>query len=219
MRQGRQLTAFADSWFESVTKLPMSSAISYIILAFKGMVEVDMANKISTAKENLSYFTHNWVKRPILNGDWVTGVSSVPLLLVSPGFWVYLTTLWKGRSPDFSCSLNMYGLLNPEHAETPGAVRFDLLDITDLVSIDWANRPMVKAQLGLSVDLMKAVEKLISADLQANPSLALSTEVIIPEPDPVWDWLDDPKTKTPLWEALVGRHTTELAAGRRSSIH
>jgi hypothetical protein len=217
MRQGRQLTAFADSWFESVTKLPMSSAISYVILAFKGMIEVDLANKISTAKENLSYFAQNWAKRPILKGDWVTGVFSIPLLLVSPGFWVYLTTLWKGWNPDFSYSLNMYGLLHPEHAETPGAVLFDLLGITDLASIDWTNRPVVKAQLGLSVDLMKEVERLISIDLQANPSLSLSTEVITPKPDPVWDWLDDPATKTPLWEALVGRHLTEVAVGRRSS--
>jgi hypothetical protein len=214
IRQGRQLTAFADSWFESVTKLPMSSAISYIIHAFKNMVEVDMANKVSTAKENLSYFAQNWAKRPILKGDWVTGVFSIPLLLISPGFWIYLVRLWKGRNPDFSFSLNLHGILNPKDAELPGAIAFDLLDLADLASIDWSNRKVIKAQLGLSVDLMKEVEKLISADLQANPSLELSTEVIVPKPDPVWDWLDDPATKTPLWERMVGRNLNRIAVGK-----
>nr|QDH88581.1 MAG: RNA-dependent RNA polymerase [Mitovirus sp.] len=213
MRDGRHVTAFADSWFESVTRLPMSSAVSYLILAFKAMVEKDMANKTRTAEENLQYFAQNWAKMPILLGDWVTGVFSIPLVLISPGFWIYLVTMWKGRNPSFSFSLNLHGIVNPAAAMTPGAIQFDLLDLADLASIEWTDRPAVKAQLGLSVDLMKEVEILISADLQANPCLDLSTDVIIPKPDPVWDWLDDPATKTPLWEALVGKNLHKIAVG------
>lgn len=214
MRDGRHVTAFADTWFESVTRLPMSSAVSYIILAFKALVEKDVANKTRTAEENLQYFTRNWAKMPILSGDWVTGVFSIPLVLISPGFWIYLVTMWKGRSPDISFSLNLHGILNPAAAMTPGAIQFDLLDLADLASISWTSRPAIKAQLGLSVDLMKEVEVLIAADLQANPCLDLSTDVITPKPDPVWDWLDDPATKTPLWERLVGQNLHKIAVGK-----
>jgi hypothetical protein len=213
MRDGRHVTAFADTWFESVTRLPMSSAVSYIILGFKALVEKDMADKIRTAEENLQYFARNWAKMPILSGDWVTGVFSIPLVLISPGFWIYLITMWKGRNPNFSFSLNLHGIVNPAAAMTPGAIQFDLLDLADLASIEWTDRPAVKAQLGLSVNLIKEVEVLISADLQANPCLALSTEVIIEEPDPAWDWLNDPSTKTPLWEAMVGRNLHKIAVG------
>jgi hypothetical protein len=192
----------------------MSSAVSYIILAFKALVEKDMANKIRTAEANLQYFTRNWAKMPILLGDWVTGVFSVPLVLISPGFWIYLVTMWKGRSPDISFSLNLHGIVNPAAAMTPGAIQFDLLDLADLASIEWTNRSAVKAQLGLSVDLIKEVEILISADLRANPCLDVSTDVIVPEPDSVWDWLDDPSTKTPLWNELVGKHLHKIAVGK-----
>jgi hypothetical protein len=191
----------------------MSSAVSYIILGFKALVEKDMADKIRTAEENLQYFARNWAKMPILSGDWVTGVFSIPLVLISPGFWIYLITMWKGRNPDFSFSLNLHGIVNPAAAMTPGAIQFDLLDLADLASIEWTDRPAVKAQLGLSVNLIKEVEVLISADLQANPCLALSTEVVIEEPDPTWDWLNDPSTKTPLWEAMVGRNLHKIAVG------
>jgi hypothetical protein len=214
MRDGRHVTAFADTWFESITRLPMSSAVSYILLAFTSLVKKDMANKTRTAEENLQYFAHNWAKMPILLGDWVTGVFSIPLVLISPGFWIYLVRLWKGRNPDFSFSLNLYGIMNPEAAQTPGAIQFDLLDLSDLASIEWTNRPAIKAQLGLSVDLMKEVEVLISADLQANPCMALSTEVLEPKPDPVWDWLKGDDWKTPTWERFVGKHLYKVAAGR-----
>jgi hypothetical protein len=182
MRDGRHVTAFADTWFESVTQLPMSSAMPYIIMGFKSLVEKDMANKTKTAEENLQYFVQNWAKMPILSGGWVTGVFSIPLVLISPGFWIYLTTMWKGRNPSFSVSLNLYGIVYPTEAMTPGAIQFDLLDMADLASIEWSDRPSIKAQLGLSVDLIKEVEVLISADLQANPCMDLSTEVIIDPP-------------------------------------
>jgi len=178
LRNGRQVAAFAESWFESIAQLPMSSAMSFVIQAFQRLVTKDMANKTRTALDNLEFFVHNWAKRPILRGDWVTGVFSIPLVLCSPGFWLYLTTLWRGRSPSFSFSLNLHGILHVEDADKPGAIVFDLLDVKELASIDWSDRPTIKAQLGVTQDLIHEIEVLISESLQANPSLALSTDVI-----------------------------------------
>nr|QDH87249.1 MAG: RNA-dependent RNA polymerase [Mitovirus sp.] len=189
MRKGRHVTAFADTWFESLARLPMSSATSYLIIAFKALLERDFANKCRIAAENLQYFAQNWSKMPILVGDWVTGILSVPLVLISPGFWIYLVRLWEGREPVLQGSLNLHGLLHPEDADKPGAIQFNLLDLADLASIDWSNRDAIKAQLGLSVDLMKEIERLISEDLNANPSLALSTHVENPIPDEVYQWM------------------------------
>jgi len=206
MRNGRQLAAFAESWFESVARLPMSSAIGYVILAFKALVEREMANKSRTAIENLTYFTHHWAERPILHGGLVTGLFSLPLILISPGFWVYLTTLWKGRRPSFSFSLNLAGLLNPDLAGRADAIKFDLLGITSLCSIDWSDRETIQAQLGLSVNLCNEIEKLIDADLRASPTIALSCIVLPPEPEPEFlGWYDgmDEDERIPFGDELL----------------
>jgi hypothetical protein len=207
LRNGRQLAAFAESWFESVARLPMSSAIGYVILAFKALVEREMANKSRTAIENLTYFTHHWAERPILHGGLVTGLFSLPLILISPGFWVYLTTLWKGRRPSFSFSLNLAGLLNPDLAGREDAIKFDLLGITSLCSIDWSDRETIQAQLGLSVNLCNEIEKLIDADLRASSERALV--VLIDPIEPVAEefhgWYDgfDPDERIPFGDELL----------------
>jgi len=186
LRNSGHVTAFAESWFTTITKLPMGSAMPYIILAFRSMVESDMADKSKAGWANLEYFILNWMKRPILLGPaWVAGVLSVPLILISPGFWIYFVTVFKGRSPSYSASLNLYGLINPSEADRPGAIMFDLLGLEDLASIEWKRRPEIKHQFGLVTDLMKIVDQQLQEDLRACSSTALTvlSETTLPTED------------------------------------
>jgi hypothetical protein len=175
LRNARHVTAFAEAWFTAITKLPMGSAVGFVIQAFQAMVTADMADKASTAAENLEYFIANWMKLPILRGDdLVAAVFSIPLILVSPGFWIYLHTLWVGRNPSYSASLNLYGILNPDKAAEPGAIQFSLLEVSDLASIDWKRRRAIKTQFAVTTDLMKTVQGLVEFELRNTSSLALT---------------------------------------------
>jgi hypothetical protein len=175
LRNARHVTAFAEAWFTAITKLPMGSAVGFVIQAFGAMVTADMADKASTAVENLEYFIANWMNLPILRGgDLVAAVFSIPLILVSPGFWIYLRTLWAGRNPSYSASLNLYGILNPDKAAEPGAIQFSLLEVSDLASIDWKRRREIKTQFAVTTDLMKTVQGLVEFELRNASSLALT---------------------------------------------
>lgn len=94
IRNSGHVTAFAESWFTAVTKLPMGSAVSYLILAFKSMVEDDIADKSAAGQRNFEYFVLNWMRYPTLEGpQLVAGVLSVLLTVISPGFWIYLISV------------------------------------------------------------------------------------------------------------------------------
>lgn len=51
---------------------------------------------------------------------------------------------------------------------------FDLLDISDLASIDWKRRPVIKKQFETVSKLIKLVEGLLDEDLRQNESLSLT---------------------------------------------
>jgi hypothetical protein len=173
LRNSRQVTAFAEAWFESIAKLPMGSAIGFVIQAFQVMVTADIADKASTAKDNLELFIRDWINRPILPGDdWLSAVFSIPLILVSPGFWIYLSALWESRNPAYSASLNLYGILNPDKAAEPGAIQFSLLEI-DSISFDWTNRAKIKTQFSVTAELIRTIQGLIEYEVRNSPSLAL----------------------------------------------
>nr|QDH89218.1 MAG: hypothetical protein H3BulkLitter162312_000003 [Mitovirus sp.] len=87
---------------------------------------------------------------------------------------IYLTTLWKGRNPSYSASLNLYGILNPDKAAEPGAIQFSLLDVSDMASINWTQRQAVKTQFAVTTDLMKTVQGLVEYELRNTSSLALT---------------------------------------------
>jgi hypothetical protein len=174
LRNSRHVTAFAEQWFTEITKLPMGSALSYVILGFKALVEQDMTDVAEAGRANLLYFILNWMKTPCLHGPTlVAGILSVPLTMVSPGFWIYGRKCVAGLNADYSASLNLYGIVNPEEAERPGAIVFDLLGLADLASIDWKARPQIKDQFARVVALQKAAARLIDEDRRNNPSLAL----------------------------------------------
>jgi len=186
LRNSGHVTAFAESWFTTVAKLPMESAVPYIILAFKRMVEHEIADKAIEGLRNLEYFIHNWAKYPILSGcpSWVAGVLSIPLIVISPGFWIYLAKVWKGRIPSFSGSLNLYGITNPLEADKPGAIQFDLLGIEDLASIDWKQRSVIKHQFTTTAELIRLTVEISEANLQVASRWRALTVVDDPSPPP-----------------------------------
>jgi len=63
---------------------------------------------------------------------------------------------------------------NPDKASEPGAIQFSLLEITELASIDWKQRPAIKTQFSVTSDLMKTVQGLLEFELRNASSLSLA---------------------------------------------
>lgn len=153
----RQFTAVAESWFVRLTGMPMVAGYTLVIVAFKCLVDEDMAAKKKAGLESLRYFLLNWWRLPILKGPaYIAGIFSVPLILASPGFWIYWLAVYRGASPSYSASLNLAGLIDPQFGES--GVKFDLLEIEDLATIDWRRKTQTQSQFKMIEALMRQVQ-------------------------------------------------------------
>jgi hypothetical protein len=128
-----------------------------------------MADKEVQGMKGAEYFIRNWINKPLFNfpNRVASALSALPIL-VSPGFWIYAYRLYKGLSPSFSASLNLAGIMNPEWANADG-IKFDLLGTSDLASISWKAKPVVKGQFQVMEDLQKEIAKEIEV-LKKHPS-------------------------------------------------
>jgi hypothetical protein len=153
------VTAVADLWFTRLTGLPLESAIPIVIGAYSTLVRKDMADKEVQGMKEAEYFIRNWINKPLFNfpNRVASALSALPIL-VSPGFWIYAYRLYKGLSPNYHASLNLAGIVNPEWANADG-IKFDLLGTSDLASISWKAKPVVKGQFRVMEDLQKEIAK------------------------------------------------------------
>jgi len=193
LRNSHLVTAFAESWFSTVTKGQKGSAVGLIIEAFRRLVEKDIADVAQTAQRNFDYFTKTWWRRRLFRGpSVVAGILSIPLMLVSPGFYMYWYAFYKALKSGYSASLNIAGLVNPDLATTPGSVQFDLLGLEDLASIDWSRRRKVRDQFAQTAALIKELQEVIRVEIHDSPSVALVPLVEVPEIEEEWESGFDP---------------------------
>lgn len=203
LRNSHLVTAFAESWFTTITKGQKGSAVGLIIEAFRRLVEKDIADCAETARVNFDYFTKTWWRRRLLRGpSLVAGILSIPLMLVSPGFYMYWYAFYKALKSGYSASLNLAGMVNPDLLHEPGSIQFDLLGLEDLASIDWSRRRKVRDQFAQTQALIKELESVIRTEVHDSPSLALVPVIGDLEIEEEWEsgfdpfpFLDNPRAR------------------------
>jgi hypothetical protein len=179
------LTVYADKWFSMITGGLQGSAVDYVIRACMHLVTEYGAETKDRAHREMEYFIQNWMNIPILYGKYpiVAGILSIPLVLASPGFYVYVLSLWKSVNAGLSASLNLAGLTGAA-MPSPESIKFELLDIESLASISWKRKAPVKDQFKATSDLIRAISYEISVDTLGPKSLVALDPVICGE-DPI----------------------------------
>jgi hypothetical protein len=193
------LTEFADRWFSMVSGGLRGDPVSFVIRAAMLLVTQYGAETKDRAHQEIEFFIHNWMRIPILEGGnpTVTGILSIPLVLVSPGLYIYAYGLFKAIHEGLSASLNLAGVVG-QALPSPDSVKFDLLGIKNLASIDWKRKVVAKDQFKAMSDLMKAISYEVAIDLQGiGPLVVIDTPpVSVPSSDPSHDGIPEGKVDT-----------------------
>jgi len=160
------LTAIADKWFSMITGGLGGDSIGLIIRAYMHLALDHGAEIKDRADREMEYFLNHWFSNPILFGRYptVAGILSIPLILTSPGFYVYIRALWKAVNTGLSASLNLAGLtgMAPPSAES---IKFEIGDTKSLASINWRKKADVRAQFKETERLIKAISYEVQIDL------------------------------------------------------
>lgn len=161
------LTIYFDKWLSMITGGQMSFALGLVIRSYIRLVTEHHAEFKSRADREMEYFINNWMNIPILQCKNLTvaGILSIPLMLASPGFYVYVLNLWQAVNSGMSASLNLAGLTGAAPASEE-SIKFNLLDITSLASISWKRKAAVKDQFKATSDLLRVISYEIAIDLQ-----------------------------------------------------
>jgi len=172
------LTEFADKWFAMVSGGLWGNPVSFVIRAAMLLVTEYGSEAKARAHDEIEFFVLNWIKIPILAGAYpsVTGILSIPLILVSPGIYIYALSMFKAVNEGLSASLNLAGIVG-KALPSPDSIKFELLGIKSLASIDWKRKVNVKEQYRAMSDLMRAISWEVQADLQGlGPLVAVEDQ-------------------------------------------
>jgi len=185
LKHGHMITDWLNVW---VTEALGISKTRFLEAAmFSSYLRDQVEESQSIPKRNWDFFKKNFLRVPILPKNKSLSWLLKPMVLISPGPWLYGVKTWRALSAPFSASFNLYGLFNPDKATTPGALSLSALgDFVDLYSIDFSKRGIASRH---TLALSKFYEAIHLADkeLQAQPSqypLALmqrNTDMIVHE--------------------------------------
>jgi len=172
------LTAIADKWFTIITKGLGGDSIGLVIRAYMKLVLDHGAEVKDRADREMEFFLQNWMKNPILFGRYpaVVGILSIPLILTSPGFFIYVRALWRAVNEGLSASLNLAGLTGMAEPSSE-SVKFEIGNTQSLASINWRKKVDVRAQFKETENLIKAISYEVAADLSN-----VGTLMILPDP-------------------------------------
>jgi hypothetical protein len=178
--QKGQVTACAELWFTRLTGMPLESAYPLVDLASSLAFGWMWKTKARATVTELRYFLLNWFKWPVLRFRMraVAGILSIPVVLVSPAFWIYFGTLLRAvwlRNAHLDQILEDFhsGALQERYdAATPETFKLDLPDQpTPLVSINWKQRKVLTDQFKMMEDLQKKIVELLAREAaQADPT-------------------------------------------------
>lgn len=180
--QSGHVIACAKLWFTRLTGRSLESSYPIVdlasSLAFAGMWK----EKARAPVTELQYFLLNWFKWPVFRFRMrvVAGILSIPSILISPAFWVYLGTLLRAvwlRNAHLDQILEDFhsGALQDRYdAATPETFKLDLPEApAPLVSINWKQRKVLSDQFVMMEKLQKKVTELIAREEASHVSTAL----------------------------------------------
>lgn len=173
-------TKVAQLWFTRLTGMPLESAYPLVDLASSLAFGWMWRDKAKAPLREMGFFLQNWWKWPVFRFKMpmVAGILSIPVILVSPSFWVYLVTLIRAvwhRNAHLDAILEDFhsGALQERYdAATPETFKLDLPDEpAPLVSINWKQRKVLTDQFKMMEDLqLKIIELLAREAAESGPT-------------------------------------------------
>jgi len=142
LKHGHMITEWLSLWIRKVSNTTLDRFIQKNLL-MKDFWDEQIRSVDARAKTNLDYFFSNFWRTPMVKGR-IAAWLLQPLVIVSPGFWLYASAIVRDLNEPKSFSLQMYGLQNPT---TPGALEHISLSMipeySGSYSIDWRERGAV----------------------------------------------------------------------------
>jgi hypothetical protein len=174
----------AELWFTRLTGRSLESSFPIVDLASSLAFGWMWKDKVHATVREFKYFCLNWWKWPVFRFrlSVVAGILSIPVILVSPAFWVYFGTLLKAvwfRNAALDQILEDFhdGSLQERYdAATPVTFKLDLPEEpTPLLSINWKQRRVLTDQFKMMEDLQKKVTELLAREAASH----VSTELVV----------------------------------------
>lgn len=168
LKHGHMITEWLNVWVTEALEISKTRFLEAAM--YSPFLRNQVEDSQSIPKKNWEFFKKNFLKVPVLPKNKLLSWLLKPMLVISPGPWLYGIKIRKALVAPFSASFNLYGLFNPDKATTPGALSLSALgDFVDLYSIDFSKRGIASRH---TLALSKFYEAIHLADkeLQAQPS-------------------------------------------------
>jgi hypothetical protein len=139
LKHGHMITEWLNVWISDA--LGMSKTRFLEAAMYSPFLRQQVEDSQRIPRENWEFFKKNFLKVPLLPKNKLLSWLLKPMVVISPGPWLYAIKIRGALDAPFSASFNLYGLFNPEKATTPGALSLSALgDFVDLYSIDYSKR-------------------------------------------------------------------------------
>jgi hypothetical protein len=139
LKHGHMITEWLNVWISDALGMSKTRFLEAAMYSPYLRNQVEDSQRIP--KENWEFFKKNFLKVPLLPKNKLLSWVLKPMVVISPGPWLYAIKIRRALDAPFSASFNLYGLFNPDMVTTPGALSLSALgDFVDLYSIDFSKR-------------------------------------------------------------------------------
>lgn len=191
LKHGHMITEWLNVWITDALGISKTRFLEAAM--FSPFLRQQVEDSQRVPKENWEFFKKNFLRVPVLPKNKLLSWLLKPMVVISPGFWLYVVKIRGALNAPFSASFNLYGLFNPDKATTPGALSLSALgDFVDLYDIDFSKRGVASRH---TLALSKFYEAIHLADkelsripsqyplalMQRNTSLVLYDPSIVAE--------------------------------------
>jgi len=173
LKHGLMITEWLNIW--TLEALGLSKDEFLEAAMYSPFLRNQVNESLRIPEENWLYFMENFNKIPIIPRNKMLSWLLKPMVLISPGPWLYGYKIWKARNAPFSASFNLYGLFNPDKINTPGSFSLSALpEFVDLYSIDFTIRGVASKHTIALQKFYKAIH-LADQELKAQKALLVPT--------------------------------------------
>lgn len=142
LKHGHMITEWLSIWIRKVSSTTLDEFITKNLL-MKDFWDEQIRTVEARPIENWRYFVRYFWRTPVIKGR-ITAWLLQPMVILSPGFWLYATAIVRELNELRSYSIQMYGLQNPHVEGALDQVSLSMLpEYASNRSIDWRERGAV----------------------------------------------------------------------------
>jgi hypothetical protein len=179
LKHSRMIAEWLSLWILKVSGTTVDVFVKKNLL-MKDFWDEQIRSVDTRPLENLKYFRKYFWRTPMIKGR-IAAWLLQPLVIISPGFWLYATAIVESLNEPRSYSLQMLGLVDPSRAKEPGSISLSMIpEYAGDYSIDWRQRGAVAKH---TLALKAYSEALSKVDVPVEDP---SHEVFVPTETKAW---------------------------------